>query len=188
MLQGNDVNFHCCVTIERLKSTGLAATSQFLRRASVTLERNEFQEIVLRVHDGRAHRNFTLHEIQLFTRFSKDGKCTVKILPANVQILISDCPPDQLYIFLKTLRIKHLAWKSHRPLSDRDKFLAGLPRSFVSISPLQQKDLERANDVSNRASDQQLEGRRERTSSDVNGRRVKRPRTDHDDSMVGYVI
>lgn len=178
------MHFQCCVTIQRLNSTGLAATSQSLRRASVTLERNEFQEIVLRVHDGRTPRNFILHDIQLFTRFSKDGKCTVKVLPDNVQILISDCPPDQLHIFIKTLRIKHLAWKSNKPLSDRGKFLAGLPKNFVSISPLQQKDIERANNV--RASDRQLDGRRERTFSDINGRlQVKRPRSDHDDKMVG---
>ncbi|XP_062387272.1 ATP-dependent DNA helicase PIF1 [Sardina pilchardus] len=183
MLDGDTIQFQCCVTIQRLNSSGLAATSQSLRRASISLERNEFQEIVLRLHDGRAHRNFTLHDMQLFTRFSKDGKCTVKILPDNIQILISDCPPDQLHIFLRTLRIKHLAWKSNKPLSERDKFLAGLPRSFAAISPLQQKDVERARKVHS-SSDQQLTGHPERNSSATNGRlQVKRPRADHDDSM-----
>ncbi|KAG5280195.1 hypothetical protein AALO_G00086080 [Alosa alosa] len=187
MLEGDTViQFQCCVTIERLNKAGLAATSRSLRRALISLERNEFQEIVIRLHDGKSHQNFTLHDLQLFTRFSKDGKCTVKILPDNIQILISDCPPDQLYIFIKTLRIKHLAWKSSKPLNDRDKFLAGLPRSFVAISPLQQKDvavLERAHGK-NTASDQRLAGRTERNCSAMNGRlQVKRPRADHDDSM-----
>ncbi|XP_041942587.1 ATP-dependent DNA helicase PIF1 isoform X1 [Alosa sapidissima] len=187
MLEGDTViQFQCCVTIERLNKAGLAATSRSVRRAFISLERNEFQEIVIRLHDGKSHQNFTLHDLQLFTRFSKDGKCTVKILPDNIQILISDCPPDQLYIFIKTLRIKHLAWKSSKPLNDRDKFLAGLPRSFVAISPLQQKDvavLERAHGK-NTASDQRLAGRTERNCTAMNGRlQVKRPRADHDDSM-----
>lgn len=186
MLQGDDgVSFKCCVTIQRLNSSGLAATSQCIRRASVSLERNEFKEIVLRVHDGKAPRNFTLRDIKLFTRFSKDGKCTVKIIPDNIQILISDCPPDHLATFLKTLSIKHLVWKSSKPLTDRDKFLAGLPRSFATISPLQQKDVQRANNVRNRACDQQLTSRPERTNNAMNERlQVKRPRADHDESMV----
>ncbi|KAL2101689.1 hypothetical protein ACEWY4_003450 [Coilia grayii] len=177
MLQEDDaIQFQCSVTIEYLNSSGLASTSQFLRRVSVTLERNEFQEMVLRLHD-KAPRNFILRDIKLFTRFMKDGKCTIKILP-DIQVLISDCPPDRLVVFLKTLSIKHLAWKSSKPLSDRDKFLAGLSRSFVAISPLQQKDIQKAQSVKNKASGQ-LSSRPDNVMTER--LQVKRPRPEHDD-------
>ncbi|XP_063041757.1 ATP-dependent DNA helicase PIF1 [Engraulis encrasicolus] len=177
MLQQDDeIQFQCSVTIERLNSSGLASTSQFLRRTTVTLERNEFQEMVLRIHD-KTPRNFVLHDIKRFTRFMKDGKCTIRILP-DIQVLISDCPPDRLVVFLRTLSIKHLAWKASKPLTDREKLLAGLSRTFVAISPLQQKDVQKAQSAKNKAG-----GPLASLSSNVMNQRnqqVKRPRPEQD--------
>uniref|UniRef100_A0A8C1XQ56 ATP-dependent DNA helicase n=1 Tax=Cyprinus carpio TaxID=7962 RepID=A0A8C1XQ56_CYPCA len=82
----------CTVAVERLNPAGQAIKWQLIRKATVTLGHNEFQEIVLRVHDDRALQNFMLHDFQLFTRFAKDGKCTLKFIPVNMQVLVSDCP------------------------------------------------------------------------------------------------
>ncbi len=70
----------CTVAVERLNPAGQAIKRQLIRKATVTLGRNEFEEMVLRVHDGKAPQNFMLRDFQLFTRFAKDGKCTVKFI------------------------------------------------------------------------------------------------------------
>uniref|UniRef100_A0A674ME72 ATP-dependent DNA helicase PIF1 n=1 Tax=Takifugu rubripes TaxID=31033 RepID=A0A674ME72_TAKRU len=137
----------CCVTLEQLNASGQATRRQLIRKASVILGRNESQEIILRVHDGKVPQSYRLQEFKLFTKFAKDGKCTVKLVPENIQVLLSNCPPDQLSLFLTTLSIKHQAWRAGKPLTKREKLKASLPRSFMAISPLQQKDIQKANDV-----------------------------------------
>uniref|UniRef100_A0A8C7XP52 ATP-dependent DNA helicase PIF1 n=1 Tax=Oryzias sinensis TaxID=183150 RepID=A0A8C7XP52_9TELE len=139
MLSGDDgVDLQCCVTVEQLNSSGQATRRKLIRKAAVILGRNEFQEILLRVHDGKLAQSYRLKEFQLFTKFVRDGKCTVKLLQENTQVLLSNCPPDRLSLFLKTLSIKHQAWRSCKPLSEREKLKAALPRSFEAISPLQE--------------------------------------------------
>ncbi|RXN25867.1 glutamine gamma-glutamyltransferase [Labeo rohita] len=177
----------CTVAVERLNPAGQAIKRQLIRKASVTLGRNEFQEMVLRVHDGKAPQNFMLREFQLFTRFAKDGKCTVKFIPENTQVLVSDCPPDRLKMFLKTLSIKHQASQGIKPMSDRDKLRAGLPRAFETLSPLQLKDVQKANELRSKVNAPvQPKGPLERTVNKILGERkqVKRPRPDCDVSPV----
>ncbi|XP_034039033.1 ATP-dependent DNA helicase PIF1 [Thalassophryne amazonica] len=145
-LDGSELQ--CCVVVEHLNASGQATRRQVTRKASVLLGRNEFQELVLRIHDDRVvPQSYTLKDFKLFTKFSREGKCTVKLHPENIQVLISNCPPNQLSIFLRTLSIKHLAWKSSKPLSNREKLQAGLTRSFEAISPLQSKDVQKANEL-----------------------------------------
>uniref|UniRef100_A0A671Y0B1 ATP-dependent DNA helicase PIF1 n=1 Tax=Sparus aurata TaxID=8175 RepID=A0A671Y0B1_SPAAU len=167
MLAGEDeAQLQCCVTVEQLNSSGQATRRQVIRKASVILGRNEFQEIILRVHDGRVPQSYCLKEFRLFTKFAREGKCTVKLLPENIQVLMSNCPPDRLSLFLKTLSIKHQAWQSSKPLSHREKLKAGLPRSFEAISPLQQKDIQKVNEL---RSKQAPKGLTDRTNKTVAG-------------------
>ncbi|XP_038128037.1 ATP-dependent DNA helicase PIF1 [Cyprinodon tularosa] len=168
----------CCVTVEQLNSCGQATRRQIIRKASVILGRNEFQEILLRVHDGKTAHSYPLKDFKLFTKFARDGKCTVKLLPENLQLLISNCPPDGLKLFLQTLSIKHQAWQSSKPLTAREKLKAGLPRSFEAISPLQQKDLQKANEVRSRMPAAGLTDRSNRGPAAGPGQQGKRPRSD----------
>lgn len=189
MLHEDDgAELQCGVVVERLNSSGEAIKRQVMRKAAVILGRNEFQEIILRVNDGKVPQSYTLKEFQLFTRFAKDGKCTVKLLPENIQVLISDCPPHRLNIFLKTLHIKHRAWQTGKPITDREKLKACLPRSFETISPLQQRDVQKASELRGRENARLLsEGLSARTSNVMTARRgqpVKRSRTDCDSSPV----
>lgn len=177
----------CTVAVERLNPAGQAIKRQLIRKGTVTLGRNEFQEMVLRVHDGKAPQNFMLRDFQLFTRFAKDGKCTVKFIPESTQVLVSDCPPDRLKMFLKTLSIKHQASQGIKPMSDRDKLRAGLPRAFETLSPLQLKDVQKANEMRSKVNAPiQPKGPTERSVNKVLGERkqVKRPRPDCDASPV----
>ncbi|NP_942102.1 ATP-dependent DNA helicase PIF1 [Danio rerio] len=185
--QMEPAELQCTVAVERLNPAGQAIKRQLIRKGTVTLGRNEFQEMILRVHDGKAPQNFMLRDFQLFTRFAKDGKCTVKFVPENTQVLVSDCPPDRLKMFLKTLSIKHQASQSSKPLSDREKLRAGLPRAFETVSPLQLKDVEKANELRSRVNaPMQPRCLAERPVNKVLGDRkqVKRPRPDCDASPV----
>ncbi|KAF3699156.1 ATP-dependent DNA helicase PIF1 [Channa argus] len=185
MFAGEDgAQLQCCVTVEKLNSSGQATRRQVIRKASVVLGRNEFQEIILRVHDGKVPQSYHLKEMKLFTRFARDGKCTIKLLPENIQVLVSNCPPDQLSLFLKTLSIKHQAWKSSKPLSDREKLKAGLPRSFEAISPLQQKDIQKANELRNKVAPKGLSDRTNKMTVAGTGQQVKRSRNDCNFSPV----
>ncbi|XP_041805675.1 ATP-dependent DNA helicase PIF1 [Chelmon rostratus] len=185
MSAGEDgAQLQCCVTVEQLNTSGQATRRQVIRKASVLLGRNEFQEIVLRVHDGKVPQSYRLKEFKLFTNFVRDGKCTVKLLPENIQVLISNCPPDQLKLFLKTLSIKHQAGQSSKPLTEREKLKAGLPRSFEAISPLQQKDIQKVNELRSRAAPAGLADRTNKTTAARPGQQVKRSRSDSNFSPV----
>ncbi|XP_068558735.1 ATP-dependent DNA helicase PIF1 [Cebidichthys violaceus] len=183
MLDGEDgAQLQCCVAVEQLNASGQATRRQVIRKASVILGRNEFQEILLRVHDGKVPQTYHLKEFKLFTKFAREGKCTVKLLPENIQVLISNCPPDRLNLFLKTLSIKHQARLSSKPMTDREKLKAGLPRSFEAISPLQQKDIQTVNELRSKVAPKGLVDRTNRTT--VAGQQVKRSRSDTDFSPV----
>ncbi|MGH0164156.1 UNVERIFIED_CONTAM: hypothetical protein FKN15_074719 [Acipenser sinensis] len=178
MLPGTEAaEIQCCTTVERLNSADQATKRQAIRRAVVVLGRNELREMILRVHDGKVHQSFILREFQLFTRIALDGKSTIKLVPDNIQVLISDCPPDRLNIFLKTLSIKHQAFKQDgKPLGDRARMLAGLPRSFETISPLQLKDVQKANELRgkvNADSPTKLKGMKERAGNRAGSLQVK---------------
>ncbi|XP_029380423.1 ATP-dependent DNA helicase PIF1 [Echeneis naucrates] len=185
MFAGEDgAQLLCCVTLEHLSPSGQGVRRQLIRKASVTLGRNEFQEIILRVHDGKVPHSYHLKEFKLFTKFARDGKCTVKLLPENIQVLISNCPPNQLSLFLKTLSIKHQAWQSSRPLSDREKLKAGLPRSFEAISPLQQKDIQKVQELRSKAALKGLSDCTNSMKATLPGQQVKRSRSDTNFSPV----
>lgn len=185
MFAGEDgAQLQCCVTVEQLNACGQATRRQTIRKASVILGRNEFQEIILRVHDGKVPQSHHLKEFKLFTKFARDGKCTVKLLPENIQVLISNCPPDQLSLFLKTLSIKHRAWQSSKPMSGREKLKAGLPRSFEAISPLQQKDIQKVNELMSKAAPKGLTERSSNMAAARPGQQVKRSRSDTNFSPV----
>ncbi|XP_042354055.1 ATP-dependent DNA helicase PIF1 [Plectropomus leopardus] len=185
MLSGEDgAQLQCCVTVEQLNISGQATRRQVIRKASVVLGRNEFQEIILRIHDGKVPQNYHLKEFKLFTKFVRDGKCTVKLLRENIQVLISNCPPDRLNIFLKTLSIKHQALQGTKPLSDREKLKAGLPRSFEAISPLQQRDIQKVNELRSKEAPRGLTDRTNKTAAAGTGQQVKRSRSETNFSPV----
>lgn len=178
----------CSITVEQLNSSGETTRRQVMRKASILLGRNEFQELILRIHDGKVPQSYAAKEFKLFTKFARDGKCTIRLLPSNTQILISNCPPNQLSLFLKTLTIKHQAGKGTKPMTDREKLKAGLPRSFEAISPLQQKDIQKVNELRARANPPSsgLSDRTNKTTASKGGtgQQVKRSRADCNFSPV----
>lgn len=178
------------VTVEQLGASGQAARRQLLRKATVILGRNEFQEMLLRIHDGRTQQNYRLKDFQLFTKFVREGKCTVKLERENTQLLLSNCPPDQLSLFLRTLSIKHQAGRGSKAPSEREKLKACLPRSFQAISPLQQKDIQKVNELRCKAvAPRGLADRTNRGGAMPGaGQQVKRSRSEANFSPVSWLV
>ncbi|XP_057578940.1 ATP-dependent DNA helicase PIF1 isoform X2 [Hippopotamus amphibius kiboko] len=147
-----DAELRCRVAVEELSPGGQPRRRQALRTAELSLGRNERRELMLRLQaPGPAGRPrcFPLRAARLFTRFAAAGRSTLR-LPADgapqagaVQLLLSDCPPDRLRRFLRTLRLKLAAAPGPGPASARTQLLGPRPRDFVTISPVQPEELRR---------------------------------------------
>ena len=74
-----------------------------------------------------------------------------------MQLLLSDCPPERLRRFLRTLRLKLAVAPGPGPASARAQLLGPRPRDFVTISPVQPEELRRA--AAAKAPDSALEKR-----------------------------
>ena len=129
----------CTVTIEKLNEAGHVINSQKIQSCSVTLGRNEFREVVVKISPikGGRHQQVVMKEVTLFKKFLRDGKSTIRS-QSNVQLLISNCPPDRLARFLKMLAIK-TGLKKNR-IHDRVKLYSSRPKGFEFISPLTEKE------------------------------------------------
>uniref|UniRef100_A0A8C8YGA3 ATP-dependent DNA helicase PIF1 n=1 Tax=Prolemur simus TaxID=1328070 RepID=A0A8C8YGA3_PROSS len=158
-----DAELRCRVAVEELSPGGQPRRRQALRSAELSLGRNERRELMLRLQaPGAAERPrcFPLRAARLFTRFAAAGRSTLRV-PAHgapgasaVQLLLSDCPPDRLRRFLRTLRLKLAAAPGPGPASARAQLLGPRPRDFVTISPVQPEELRRG--ATTRAPDTKL--------------------------------
>ncbi|XP_035114742.1 ATP-dependent DNA helicase PIF1 isoform X1 [Callithrix jacchus] len=144
-----DSELRCRVAVEELSPGGQPRRRQALRTAELSLGRNERRELMLRLQApgpaGRL-RYFPLRAARLFTRFAAAGRSTLR-LPTQgapgagaVQLLLSDCPPDRLRRFLRTLRLKLAAAPGPGPASARAQLLGPRPLDFVTISPVQPEE------------------------------------------------
>ncbi|KAM5291690.1 ATP-dependent DNA helicase PIF1 [Ctenodactylus gundi] len=149
----DDAELRCRVAVEELSPGGQPRRRQALRGAALTLGRNERRELLLRLQaPGPAGRPrcFPLRAARLFTRFAAAGRSALRLpgpgTPAAgaVQLLLSDCPPDRLRRFLRTLRLKLAASPGPGPASARARLLGPRPRAFVTVSPVQPEELRRA--------------------------------------------
>lgn len=148
-----DSELRCRVAVEELSPGGQPRKRQALRTAELRLGRNERRELMLQLQalgPAGQPRCFPLRAARLFTRFAAAGRSTLRF-PADgappagaVQLLLSDCPPDHLRRFLRLLRLKLAASPGPRPASARTKLLGPRPREFVTISPVQTEELQRA--------------------------------------------
>ncbi|XP_045678281.1 ATP-dependent DNA helicase PIF1 [Phyllostomus hastatus] len=151
-----DSELRCRVTVEELSPGGQPRRRKALRTAELSLGRNERRELMLRLQaPGPAERPrcFPLRATRLFTRFAASGRSALRV-PADgapgagaVQLLLSDCPPDRLRRFLRTLRLKLASAPGPGPPSARTQLLGPRSRDFFTISPVQPEELRRAADT-----------------------------------------
>ncbi|XP_042543706.1 ATP-dependent DNA helicase PIF1 [Dipodomys spectabilis] len=148
-----DAELQCRVAVEELSPGGQPRKRQALRTAELSLGRNERRELMLRLRaPGPAGRPrcFPLRSARLFTRFAAAGRSTLRIpvegapRAGTVQLLLSDCPPDRLRRFLRTLSLKLAVAPGPGPASARAQLLGPRPRDFITISPVQPEEMRRA--------------------------------------------
>lgn len=133
----------CSLGIEELSGTGnLLKKSQF-RSLELILGRNELREVLLKINfNGKKENKYILRELVIHKKFVKDGKATIKLPDHKVNLMLSNCPPDKLSIFLRTMNTKLECLRKSGFIGARKKFLSELPRSFQEISPMTIKDIE----------------------------------------------
>lgn len=147
-----DTELRCRVAVEELSPGGQPRRRQALRGAELSLGRNERRELVLRLRaPGPAARSrcFPLRAARLFTRFAAAGRSALRLPDPGApragatQLLLSDCPPERLRRFLRTLRLKLAAAPGPAPVSARAQLLGPRPGDFISLSPVQPEELQR---------------------------------------------
>lgn len=136
------------VSIQELSPLGCINKQVQYKNIQLSLGRDEYNEIILRLDLGKCDKKYMLREIQIFKKFVKDGKATVKMPDRNIQLMLSNCPPDKLILFLKTMATKLQCKKKTGFTSDREKLRACIQRTFQEISPLTMKDLRTAQGLS----------------------------------------
>lgn len=131
----------CTLTVEELSKAGDVQKSSVHKNIYISVGRNEFRDVVLKVELQKKAMNFALRDLTIHKKFAKDGKSTIKIPDRNMNLLISNSPPDKLIYFLKLLSTKFECGRLKGFISERKKLLSDVPKSFEEISPLTIKDL-----------------------------------------------
>ncbi|XP_062569791.1 ATP-dependent DNA helicase PIF1-like [Saccostrea cucullata] len=131
----------CTLTVEELSKSGDVQKSSVHKNIFISVGRNEFRDVVLKVELQRKDLKFSLRELRIHKKFAKDGKSTIRIPDKNMNLLISNCPPDKLIYFLKLLSTKFECGRLKGFISERKKLLSDVPKAFEEISPLTVKDL-----------------------------------------------
>jgi ATP-dependent DNA helicase PIF1 len=166
----------CVMTIEELSKVGDVLKSSVHKSVFLSVGRNEFRDIVLKVELQKKELTFALRELQIHKKFVKDGKATIKIPDRNLNLLINNCPPDKLIYFLKLVSTKFECGRMKGFVSERKKLLSDVPKSFEEISPLTIKDLKSVHE----ARAKEFESKPELFTPKGKGFR-KRKRLDQDD-------
>ena len=138
----------CSASLEELSTAGEVLKKAFHRNITFTLGRNEFRDVILCVsYNSKKEVKHILRDITVHKKFVKDGKATVKLIGEKLQYMISNCAPDKLVMFLKTMSTKLECLRKKGFVPDRMKWKSDLPREFQEISPLTMRDLKEANEA-----------------------------------------
>ncbi len=133
----------CSCVVEHIGETGQVTRRQAFKSVRLDLGRNEVEDVVLKLAlpDGKKGP-YTIREHVIHKRFVQSGKATIRLLTQGVQILVSNCPPEQLAIFLRSMSIKVASRGKAQGTARR--MLGDVSLQFDEISPLTERDLEMA--------------------------------------------
>ena len=141
MMEANGLR--CTCVVENVGESGQVTRKQVLKTAILDLGRNELDDVVLKLtHKEGKLGPFTIRDHIVHRKFVKDGKASIRLLTQKVQMLISNCPPEQLSLFLRSMAIK-LAARGKLQGAKR-RMIGDISLQFDEISPLNEKDIENA--------------------------------------------
>ena len=140
-MEGNGLK--CSCVAEHVSDLGQVLRKQVFKSAILDLGRNEVEDVVLLLsHSGGKLGPYTIREHKIHKRFAKEGKATIRLITQKLHLLISNSPPDQLNLFLRSMVVKVTAMGkvqgSHR------RMLGDVSVQFDEISPLTERDIELA--------------------------------------------
>lgn len=99
-----------------------------------------YRDMIIRVEGAKHSFQYPVKgDFQLHKRFMKEGKATVSLCEARMNLMISNAPPNQLLVFLRMLASKKAVMgieNGKEEVSARKRLLSMLPKSFEEISPL----------------------------------------------------
>ena len=140
-MEGGSV--HCTCVVEYQDAVGQTLRKQVLKTAVLDLGRNELGDVVLRVDHGEGTLGpLTVRQHAVHRRFVSEGKASIRLMTQKMQLLVSNCPPAQLRQFLQNLSLKLAA--RGKLQGAKSRMLPDSALGFDEISPLCEKDLEKA--------------------------------------------
>ena len=137
----------CTVAVEQLGKSGEVQKKTVYKNAVITLGRNEFKDIVVKLAINKRTLSNRIQDLTVHKKFAKEGKATLKLENQKVQYMLSNCPPDKLIMFLKTLTTKLECSKLKGSVSERQRLLSTKQRTFQEISPLNMKELQTVHNI-----------------------------------------
>lgn len=133
----------CGVIIEHVAVSGATTRRESFKLAHVELGRNELEDVVLKItHDKGTLGPYTLRTYTVHKKFLRNGKATICLTPQGLQIMLSNCPPQQLALFLRLLSVKIAARGSKQGAKRR--VIGDISLNFDTISPLNENDVKNA--------------------------------------------
>ena len=133
----------CTCIAENVSETGQVLRRKVMKRAYIDLGRNELGDVVLKLtHNEGKQGPYTIREHAIHKKFLKDGKATIRLITQRVHILISNCPPEQLGMFLRSLAVKVAARGKLQGAQRR--MIGDVSLQFDEISPLNERDVQMA--------------------------------------------
>lgn len=133
----------CEVTVEHVAPSGATTRRESFKSANVELGRNELEDVVLKIsHDKGTLGPCTVRAHTIHKKFVRNGKATICLTPQGLQIMLSNCPPQQLALFLRLLAVK-VAARGNKQGAKR-RVIGDVSLSFDTISPLNDSDVKKA--------------------------------------------
>ena len=102
------------------------------------------------MNSSKLSLKFPLKDIQMHTRFVKEGKATIKLKETNMNLMISNAPPNSLVALLKVIGAKKASMKSEEEVPVRQRLKSLLPQAFEDISPLTSVEYEKVRKLGRR--------------------------------------
>lgn len=133
-------SIQCNLAVESLSGKSNAQRKSFCK-AEMTLGRNEKGDVMIQLITSKETVTQIIKQFAVHKKFVRDGKATIQLLTQGVQLLISNCPPDNLACFIKTLQVKVAARGS---LQAKHVGVRRALQTFNEISPLTETDIKMA--------------------------------------------
>lgn len=155
-MSDNNTILCCAVNVEWLSKQGTVERKFSHKKANLHLIRNDRREIFIEIAPEKLTPiKLQLKNVNVHKKFMNEGKACIKFLASNCTLYLSNAPPGQLLLFLKTIFIKMTgekdAPKSNTPL--RNQILSGKLNHFEEISPVTNLEADKASKKINKSTD-----------------------------------